>query len=42
MRPLLGPVLRAGAPGTVDVVFYRLHPHWMTVFAPDVAKLTAE
>ena len=24
-----------------EVVFYRLHPHWMTVFAPDVAKLTA-
>jgi hypothetical protein len=24
-----------------DVVFYRLHPHWMTVFAPDLAKLTA-
>ena len=24
-----------------DVVFYRLHPHWMSVFAPDVAKLTA-
>jgi Pyridoxamine 5'-phosphate oxidase len=24
-----------------DVVFYRLHPHWMTVYAPDVAKLTA-
>ena len=23
------------------VVFYRLHPHWMTVYAPDVAKLTA-
>jgi general stress protein 26 len=25
-----------------DVVFYRLHPHWMTVYAPDVSKLTAE
>ncbi|WP_307847417.1 sigma-70 family RNA polymerase sigma factor [Micromonospora sp. D93] len=24
-----------------DVVYYRLHPHWMTVFAPDTAKLTA-
>jgi len=24
-----------------DVVFYRLHPHWMTVYAHDVAKLTA-
>lgn len=24
-----------------DVVYYRLRPHWMTVFAPDVAKLTA-
>ena len=24
-----------------DVVYYRLHPHWMTVYAPDVAKLTA-
>jgi hypothetical protein len=24
-----------------DVVFYRLHPHWMTVYAPDVAKLLA-
>jgi hypothetical protein len=23
-----------------DVVFYRLHPYWMTVYAPDVAKLT--
>ncbi|WP_018684433.1 pyridoxamine 5'-phosphate oxidase family protein [Actinokineospora enzanensis] len=22
-----------------EVVFYRLHPHWMTVFAPDLAKL---
>jgi len=25
-----------------DVVYYRLHPHWMTVYAPDIAKLTAE
>ncbi|NSC25380.1 pyridoxamine 5'-phosphate oxidase family protein [Streptomyces albus subsp. chlorinus] len=24
-----------------EVVFYRLRPHWMTVFAPDLAKLTA-
>lgn len=24
-----------------EVVYYRLHPHWMSVFAPDVAKLTA-
>ncbi|WP_328388050.1 pyridoxamine 5'-phosphate oxidase family protein [Nocardia sp. NBC_00416] len=23
-----------------DVVFYRLRPHWMTVYAPDSAKLT--
>ncbi|GII61140.1 hypothetical protein Skr01_12250 [Sphaerisporangium krabiense] len=23
-----------------EVVYYRLHPHWMTVYAPDVAKLT--
>jgi len=22
-----------------EVVYYRLHPRWMTVFAPDVAKL---
>ena len=22
-----------------DVFYYRLHPHWMTVYAPDVAKL---
>jgi hypothetical protein len=22
-----------------DVVFYRLRPHWMTVYAPDTAKL---
>jgi hypothetical protein len=21
-----------------EVVFYRLHPHWMTVYAPDVAR----
>ncbi|GAA3150473.1 hypothetical protein GCM10010466_47030 [Planomonospora alba] len=24
-----------------EVVYYRLHPHWMTVYAADVAKLTA-
>ncbi|MFT7840428.1 pyridoxamine 5'-phosphate oxidase family protein [Saccharothrix sp. BKS2] len=24
-----------------EVVFYRLRPHWMTVYAPDLAKLTA-
>lgn len=24
-----------------DVVYYRLHPHWMTVYAADVDKLTA-
>ncbi|MBB5782879.1 pyridoxamine 5'-phosphate oxidase family protein [Nonomuraea jabiensis] len=24
-----------------DVVYYRLHPHWMTVYAPDVDKLIA-
>ncbi|MFI7454272.1 pyridoxamine 5'-phosphate oxidase family protein [Nonomuraea sp. NPDC049714] len=24
-----------------DVVYYRLHPHWMTVYAADLAKLTA-
>ncbi|GGS76170.1 hypothetical protein GCM10010156_38670 [Planobispora rosea] len=24
-----------------DVVYYRLHPHWMTVYAPDGATLTA-
>ncbi|HLL65745.1 MAG TPA: pyridoxamine 5'-phosphate oxidase family protein [Micromonosporaceae bacterium] len=24
-----------------DVVYYRLHPHWMTVYAADVAKLAA-
>jgi len=23
-----------------DVVYYRLHPHWMTAYAPDVEKLT--
>ncbi|MFD7626641.1 pyridoxamine 5'-phosphate oxidase family protein [Streptomyces sp. NPDC059851] len=23
-----------------EVVYYRLHPHWMTAYAPDVAKLT--
>ncbi|MEV7183599.1 pyridoxamine 5'-phosphate oxidase family protein [Kitasatospora sp. NPDC093102] len=23
-----------------DVVYYRLHPQWMTAFAPDLAKLT--
>lgn len=22
-----------------DIVYFRLHPHWMTVFAPDFAKL---
>jgi general stress protein 26 len=25
-----------------DVVFYRLRPHWMTVYAPDMTKLIAE
>ncbi|WTW96706.1 pyridoxamine 5'-phosphate oxidase family protein [Streptomycetaceae bacterium NBC_01309] len=25
-----------------DVVYYRLHPHWMTVYAPDFDKLVAE
>ncbi|MEV6110650.1 pyridoxamine 5'-phosphate oxidase family protein [Streptomyces sp. NPDC051940] len=25
-----------------EVVYYRLHPHWMTVFAPDFARLVAE
>jgi general stress protein 26 len=25
-----------------DVFYYRLRPHWMTVYAPDAAKLTAE
>ncbi|MFJ9646195.1 pyridoxamine 5'-phosphate oxidase family protein [Streptomyces sp. NPDC004244] len=24
-----------------EVVYYRLHPHWMTVYAADFAKLTA-
>ncbi|MFH0245714.1 pyridoxamine 5'-phosphate oxidase family protein [Streptomyces sp. HK10] len=24
-----------------EVVYYRLHPHWMTVYAPGTAKLTA-
>jgi hypothetical protein len=24
-----------------DVVYYRLQPHWMTVYAPDATKLTA-
>ncbi|MGW0180362.1 pyridoxamine 5'-phosphate oxidase family protein [Nocardia sp. NPDC003345] len=24
-----------------EVVYYRLSPHWMTVYAPDIAKLTA-
>ncbi|QYC42309.1 hypothetical protein Nocox_23530 [Nonomuraea coxensis DSM 45129] len=24
-----------------EVVYYRLRPHWMTVYAPDFAKLTA-
>ncbi|MEU4314835.1 pyridoxamine 5'-phosphate oxidase family protein [Nocardia sp. NPDC024068] len=24
-----------------EVVFYRLRPHWMAVYAPDIAKLTA-
>ncbi|MET8867894.1 pyridoxamine 5'-phosphate oxidase family protein [Nonomuraea sp. NPDC004580] len=24
-----------------EVVYYRLHPHWMTVYAADPAKLTA-
>ncbi|WP_026416531.1 pyridoxamine 5'-phosphate oxidase family protein [Actinomadura oligospora] len=23
-----------------EVVYYRLHPHWMSVYAPDLAKLT--
>ncbi|MFD0971341.1 pyridoxamine 5'-phosphate oxidase family protein [Plantactinospora endophytica] len=23
-----------------EVVYYRLHPHWMTVYAPDLGKLT--
>ncbi|MCD0484367.1 pyridoxamine 5'-phosphate oxidase family protein [Streptacidiphilus sp. ASG 303] len=25
-----------------DVVFYRLHPHWMTVYAPDAARLAVQ
>jgi len=25
-----------------DVVFYRLHPHWIAVYAPDIAKLAAK
>ncbi|PBC49982.1 pyridoxamine 5'-phosphate oxidase [Rhodococcus sp. ACS1] len=25
-----------------DVVYYRLHPHWMTVYAADFAKLVAQ
>ena len=24
-----------------EVVYYRLEPQWMTVFAPDIGKLTA-
>ncbi|MEV4116066.1 pyridoxamine 5'-phosphate oxidase family protein [Nonomuraea sp. NPDC049695] len=24
-----------------DVVYYRLHPHWMTAYAPGIDKLTA-
>lgn len=24
-----------------EVVYYRLRPHWMTVYAPDILKLTA-
>ncbi|MFF3867771.1 pyridoxamine 5'-phosphate oxidase family protein [Micromonospora sp. NPDC001898] len=24
-----------------DIAYYRLHPHWMTAYAPDIAKLTA-
>ncbi|MEV4383555.1 hypothetical protein [Streptosporangium sp. NPDC049644] len=24
-----------------DVVRYRPHPHWTTVYAPDIGKLTA-
>ncbi len=27
--------------GDNDVVYYRLRPHRMTVYAPDVARLTA-
>ncbi|MEH0819703.1 MULTISPECIES: pyridoxamine 5'-phosphate oxidase family protein [unclassified Micromonospora] len=25
-----------------EVVYYRLHPHWMSVYAPDLDKLTAK
>jgi hypothetical protein len=25
-----------------EVVYYRLHPHWMTVYAPDFGKLIAD
>jgi hypothetical protein len=25
-----------------EVVYYRLHPHWMTVYSPDLAKLTVK
>jgi hypothetical protein len=25
-----------------DVIYYRLRPHWMTIFAPDTAKLIAK
>ncbi|MGI5419734.1 pyridoxamine 5'-phosphate oxidase family protein [Actinomadura luteofluorescens] len=25
-----------------DVVYYRLHPHWMAAYAPDPAKLTED
>jgi hypothetical protein len=25
-----------------DVVYYRLHPHWTTVYAADIAELAAE
>ncbi|MFD9667108.1 pyridoxamine 5'-phosphate oxidase family protein [Rhodococcus sp. NPDC059968] len=25
-----------------DVVYYRLHPHWTTVYAADIAKLAAQ
>ncbi|MEU9844520.1 pyridoxamine 5'-phosphate oxidase family protein [Actinomadura sp. NPDC048032] len=24
-----------------EIVYYRLHPHWMAAYAPDAAKLTA-
>jgi len=27
--------------GTVETL-YRLRPHWMTVYAPDIAKLNAK